>query len=1368
MNYENRIKSGVIHTHSRDSIFDGISSKKELIDAVHNLGGNGLLITDHGTLTGAMDDLAYAKKKGIKLLYGIEAYVDLDLGGVTKRTHLLLIAIDETGMYAINDAVTDSNKNLDNGFPCMTGAILEKNFGKDSNGYGHVIATSACIQGPLGTIISSNKIIEKEIIKVKNNLNKNSFSAEDCEKYKSSLNQIARNDETSAFYLEIISSLKTRKGKKPLNEKLAIEYLQSEIKELKASSNTEKAFIKDNKTSYEKYISLTDSLNNLSSNLKSDEVLYEEAKEYAKYLNELFGENNFFLELQYHFLKDEAKIMPVLAKISRELNLPVIAANDAHMATFSEENINARKVAQFLRYGNILDDNEDADYLTDKDGNTRIPDNELYIKSDYELAYALSHIASEDIVDEAMVNVEAIFNRCYEYVIPDKKYYPVYNPNLNAKDEIRRLAYEGIENRFPNRVGWNEIYQKRLEYELNVICSMGYADYHLIVREYLIFGKILGQTPKDMWDEVPMTSIEDAQAWFNEMLKTDSRFGIGIGIGEGRGSAAGSLVCYLLEISGIDPIRYDLLFERFLNPERISMPDIDSDFEPEVREKVIQYVINKYGEAAVCCIVTKSVADVKGACNSSARYLDALNNTVEKKRFISISDKISKTIDNDNELFKELDDCKTSTDKYNVLKKHFAGNEDAEEIITLASSVNGIITALGQHAAGVIIAGNGNVSKCIPLRYNTGKKSWTSQCDKEQAEASGLLKMDFLGLKTLGIITKALISIYENYGVKIDIRTVPYTNEELVAETLHHIYEAGRTVGIFQFESPGMQNLLKQASNYGKNPLSLEDLIMLNALYRPGPMEYCSAVCDVKNNRKPIVYDTIELEPILKETYGIMVYQEQVMRVCQNLAGYSLAQADNVRKYMSKKKTEALLEEREYFVNGSKERNIIGCVANGISAEIANKIFDDMIAFGKYAFNKSHAAIYAITSFYTAWLKYNYPFEFYTALLNYADDIEAISKYLFDIKKYDVNGRKIMVSNPDINLSNVDFTTDGKVIRFGLGSIKGFDSKLALEIINERKNGPYTSIHNFLQRVKCGIGSLEKLAETGAFDSLYNSRKGLLIKLPFLTKYAEEIRKKSIYISEGSDIIDRMESGAILLDDIKDLSMKEFKISSKTGRLPAIDKLKTRLISAKESLRFLIAEFNNISIDPVISDDDFLDSEKKLLGFYISKHPFDEYENDTPKPLNEVMANDTSISGLITRMRVVNGHRFFQLEDSSGAINCIIWKSSYERLGFDLTEGQAITINATVKTSTYNDEEQLQVVVDKKEQITFLNKKKKSFLLKVRDLTELLDNKNLIQRFENTEGHVLQVYDELFSEYRLYENKVHPNILNSGLRVSCN
>ena len=1365
-----KITNGAIHVHSRDSIFDAISSKETLIDRIVELGGTALCITDHGTLTGVLDCLDYAQKEKIKLVYGVEAYVDLDLGGVIQRTHLLLMAKNEEGMYAINDAVTASNKNLQKNFPCMTLDILKENFGKGTRGYNNVIATSACIQGPLGTIISSNDILINKISKEEKALNKLNFKEDDKILYEEQVNALSVIEEKiTIIEKSIIPVLKSKRGKKPIQDRMAIEYLTECLKQLKSNKSELSSKIKQTTDTYNNYISISNSIKTITDNLKTEDVLYNEAKDYAVSLRELFGENNFYLEIQYHFLSKELEIMPKLVAMSKELNIPCVATNDAHMACFSKENIDARKVAKFLRYGTIFDDETDNNqsFLVDKNGIERNPENELYIKCDDELFFALSHIAPDDVVLEAMNNVKNILDMCYSFTIPDKKYYPVYKKGIDSKVELRRLAYEGIEMRFPCKIGWNEIYQQRLEHELKIICSMGYADYHLIVREYLAFGKILGQTPEEEWDNVPMTSIEDAEAWFKDKCKVDKRFGLGIGIGEGRGSAAGSLVCFLLGITGIDPIKYNLLFERFLNPERISMPDIDSDFAPTVRGKVIEYVINKYGEAAVCCIVTKSIADVKGSCNASARYLDALNNNVDKKTYVSVSDKISKSIDNDNALFKNLEECKSRNDKYDILTKYFEENELAIKIISIARNVDGIVTALGQHAAGVIISGNGDVSKCIPLRYNSITKAWTSQCDKEQAEASGLLKMDFLGLKNLGIITTAIRLIYKNHGVRVDIREVPYTNESLIKEVMHYIYALGNTVGVFQFESPGMKNLLQNSSNFGANPITISDLIMNNAMYRPGPMEYIPVMCDIKNGRKEVHYDTPQMESILSETYGIMVYQEQVMQVCQTLAGYSLADADNVRRIMSKKKEAALLKERKTFVYGDENRNIKGCVNNNIPEDVANKVFDDMIDFAKYAFNKSHAAIYAITSFYTAWLKYCYPHEFYTALLIYCEKIEEITKFIVDAKNYNINNKKIEIVAPDINKSEVLFSTDGQVVRFGLKSIKGFSSVLAEKIVAERNaNGPFSSVHDFVKRIKCSASVLELLTQVGAFDSLIPSRQSLLIKIPYLVAYSETLFKKALFVSEGQQIISLIEKGsAVYLKDIESYGFKEFKISSSSGLLPSVDKLRDRVSNGIVAYNNALQELSIITIDPILTDKMYLEEEKSLLGCYLTSHPIRLFDVKTP---NIIYLNDgdEEISGIVTNLRIKNGHCLFSLEDTSGSIDCVIWSSDYKKLDIDIKEGSALYMSSKIVTNTYNNTERLQVVFNKKDKISLLEKRKASLLLTVKDVVELLDMTSIINEYaDENNGHTLVIYDTLFSEYRTYSKKVHSSILNSKLPI---
>ena len=917
MIYENKIKFGAIHVHTRDSIFDGVSSKKQLIDTVAGYEGTALAITDHGILYSCMDDMDYAKSKGVKIIYGVEAYVDLKLGGIEKRCHLILLAKNRKGVKAIDQAVTKSYRNLKDEFPVMTLSILKECFGEGAEGYENVVVTSACIQGPIATILNSNEILEKELQKIEKKLEKSSFDEarynELTKLYKDTCVRLDNYTSTLALY-------KAKKGRKNNTERQVIGFIENMIKELKVIKKAlETKKVNKDKPLTGELFTLTEAFNkhtDLSKEknsiiLKDDATLFDEAVEYAKELKKLFGEGNFFMEVQYHWLKSEYNIFPKVVEVAKTVGIPLVAANDAHMATATDKTLKARKVAQFLRYGNIF---EDVISEISADGVTN-PSEHLYIKTDKELSYALSQILSEEEVDEAMSNIKVVCDMCENFELDNQKFYPVYDKNIDSEQELRRLAYEGVKRRFPNTEDFTDVHKERLEYELGIICKMGYADYHLIVREFLEVGRLLGETPEDRLSEAPLTSLAELQEWFNENKVTDPRFGLGLGIGEGRGSGAGSLVCYVLGITGIDPIEYNLLFERFLNPARVSMPDIDSDLSMKVRELTITFIKNKFGEAAVCNILTKAYCDIKGGIRDAGRYLnesfinskikeldeqylniyseEQLNLIKSKKNkkdissFCSTEDRkeildMYKDIEDNTKVYVKIADelCKNVsedddiTDKFEDLKSKFADNKNALEVIDYASAIQGINTSTGLHAAGVIIAGNGDVSKAIPLKFNDSKneakKCWSTHCDMVQAEASGLLKMDLLGLKTLDIITDAVNMIYKNHGKRIDVRSV-VKDPIIVSKVIKEIYAKGKTIGIFQFSSIGMQSLLT-----GMNPTSIEDLIMANAIYRPGPMKFIPTVCDIKTGKKQVSYITPKLEEITKDTCGVMVYQEQI------------------------------------------------------------------------------------------------------------------------------------------------------------------------------------------------------------------------------------------------------------------------------------------------------------------------------------------------------------------------------------------------------------------------------------------------------------------------------------------------------------
>ncbi|MGN0241609.1 MAG: DNA polymerase III subunit alpha, partial [Candidatus Weimeria sp.] len=500
-----------------------------------------------------------------------------------------------------------------------------------------------------------------------------------------------------------------------------------------------------------------------------------------------------------------------------------------------------------------------------------------------------------------------------------------------------------------------------------------------------------------------------------------------------RGSDGGSLVCYLLGITNLDPIKHGLLFERFLNKERVSMPDIDSDISADTRQKVIEHCKYVYGDKAVCGIMTCTFLAPKGAIDTAAKYYSMYKYKDTDNHFLSLGREMAELVPEEpNTAFKSTVDKNTgklSCDEGAVTVKDYLNgvyknNPDALNILKWAYTIEGIFTGYGAHAAGIVITEKGSdVSDVLPLKYNSKLGMMTTQCTKEDVEANGLLKFDFLGLKTLDIISETLFMIQARTGKGIDVLKLDIADKNVYEK----IFQTGNTGAVFQFESDGMKKMLKSFK-----PSCFADLVLLVAAYRPGPMQFLDDIIAVKNGRKEITYLTPKLEPILKNTYGAIIYQEQVMKICQDLAGYSLGGADLVRRAMSKKKAEKLAHERDAFIHGDKERGISGCVANGIPEKVADKIFDQMMDFASYAFNKSHAAAYAYNSYVTAWLKCYYPAEFYAAALNWASDPDKFKALLKDAKSYGIK-----VLPPDINASEKEFTVENGKIRFALSKIKG-------------------------------------------------------------------------------------------------------------------------------------------------------------------------------------------------------------------------------------------------------------------------------------------------------------------------------------------
>lgn len=1070
--------NNILHVHSTFSKDDSTASPDAIVKRAKEIGSKNITLTDHGTLLGIEPFMDAGKKYGVNTIPGVEAYL-ID--------HMIILAKNYKGYQSISYAMRDANTNIieikKREYPIMSKEIIERYFTGNEN----VIATSACIQGPIAKILLSNYKIKEKILKDKKKLKE---FENDCKLY----------DELNSIFKKCTEDIRTLKKEITLNKKYLTPAYENKINKLKKNlekcSNEEESirlkdeletaqYVRKNANSIiiekekhiekitteknkakkerdkakkgrDKYCKLKDKIDGYE--LNSEEDLYNEAKEKLLYFKSIFP--YFYIELQNHGLPQEKYVMPLLVKLARETDTKIIAANDAHMVDNSPESIEARRIVRynFFKKSQVVQE----------------VDKTLYIKTDEELIEALSKIISqEDAIDA--VNNTNILNEC-NVVFPNEKHYPTLK---NSKKQFYAILKKERWKRIQNKE-WNNEYEERLKHEVNIIDSMGYIDYHMVVRDFCNIGRILGSVSRVEMKLLP-NDFKSIIQWVkdNKLSKGVK----GMGVGPGRGSAAGSLVCYLLGITNIDPIKYELYFERFLNPERVTMPDIDTDIRTSLRPFIIKYLKYVYGDRAVCSISTVTTYGPKNAVRMAGRdrasqlyeHLPKPEKDVMKQKYLhNYTDKITDM----------LDDVKFLSDIKNSIGKILKENKELDLIYKRAMLIEGALSGTGVHAGGVIISDNDNVNDYIPLAWNKEKEVWAAQCDMIKAEEKGLLKMDLLGLGTLDYIADAIYLIKKHYGIDIDMDKIPFESE-----VFDEIYAKGNTNSVFQFESPGMKEMLKNFK-----PTCLNDIIILVAMYRPGPMDFIDDVIKVKHKIKPLTYKTPELEPILKDTYGAIVYQEQVMQIFQQLAGYSLGQADLVRRAMSKKKEEKLKKERPAFIYGDPERNIEGCVANGISEEIANELFDVMTDFAKYAFNKSHAAAYAVVSYQTAWLKYHYPLEYLCALFNNKEQKE------YEPLIEDCNMYGIKLLKPDINFSSYEFIIENGAIRYGFKGITGIGNMVenVMDTISKKREvKKYNSIQDFLYRniqEQNGKSKLidkkivETFIEAGLFDTFYQNR----------------------------------------------------------------------------------------------------------------------------------------------------------------------------------------------------------------------------------------------------------------------------------------
>lgn len=1392
---------GLIHVHSQDSRYDSTMDVVSMCKRAKELGYEAITLTDHGTLTGIDDFIAAAKETGIKPIPGVEAYVQED-DSLYKRFHLILLAKDDLGYQGIGKAVSDSNTRMERGFPRMNKEILERYFAPGKKYHGHVIATSACIQGVISGIILSPFEFDKEIKKLKKNQKKyeNPESAsfkrnvELLEKEtkegelliieRDRLNQLAKKPykkkenalaklEGSDKYNEAFAALQAEK-KESEEAAVTLEKVKEEIATNKANCRVLKAHIKDSTEEHEKYNAYQKQIDEIESKKLDPEELYNIAAKEVLYYDNLFGHGNFFMELQYHgyletntidenaddaidendgeldchaekqatVIEIEKMAMKSIVSLATNLKIPMSVANDAHILDGSDESIRARQIICSIRYSSQK-----------KTSKVRQGDDQLYLKSEEEMIEAIKNVADIDTVYEALANTYKICDVC-NCNFEVGEHYPKFKglkPGETSDMALKRMAYEGIKKRFPIAPEWTEEYQKRLNYELSVIAKMGFSDYFLIVQDFLEFGRKLGYLSEAsiqyLQGNVKSMTLKELIVYVEKNYEEP-----GFSIGAGRGSAAGSLVAYLVGITNIiDPIKYDLLFERFLNEDRVSMPDVDSDFSPDIRDIVVEYCKKLYGADSVANIVTKGFMAPKGAIRNVARVIGIEEG--KSDYYLQLADMIAKKVPaKPGTSFAICED---------ELREAFKGNEDANKVIDQAKIVEGVFLNYGMHAAGVIIADGNPISDYVPLMRDDKSGDMKVQCDMTQAEEKhGLLKFDFLGLRNLKIITLALRSIKNRTGIDIDVEHIPFD-----LEVFMKIFSSGKTGSIFQFESPGMKKMLRSAK-----PTCLEDIIALVSLYRPGPMDSIPRYIEWKTHPEKIEYLCPELKPILSKTYGIIIYQEQVMEIVQKLAGYSLSQADNVRRYMSKKKMDKLVHERESFVHGDIERNIDGCVKRGIDAGIANEIFDQMVDFAKYAFNKSHAAAYAVLSYITAYLKHFYPADYMCAVLNCTDDIKKMPSVLNDCREIGVK-----VQPPNINKSGLGFMVVDDEIVFGLDSVKGTRAASAASIIKDREeNGEYLSFKDFLKRRVADKPTTENLIRAGAMDEFSGNRAALLHMYAAADDVIAKLKKKEQSIDEMK----------------KELELKSLQLSIKVQN-PSADsrinvdvsteivekenkKLQKRYEKALESLDSLNKMFDIIRI--VDLPEDYwtrMKAEKEVLGFFVSSHPLDKFRSAEELgcvAINELAdpVKNIKIMGLIENLEIKKRKSdgkpmaFFDIEDKTGIIHVCCFVKKYAEYEEKIESDTIVKLSGNVinDIDEMSGEIEVSFVLDSIKELT---PDLPDIRMNIKGMLEWNEiYKELVKKkYITNQGHPLVLYDSLLGEFRRTKLYIDDSILKN-------
>ena len=971
---------------------------------------------------------------------------------------------------------------------------------------------------------------------------------------------------------------------------------------------------------------------------------YEKAKNLARYYEDLFGKGNYYIEIQDHGLDEQRTVLPLLVRLSRETGIPLVATNDAHY--LEKEDSRMQHILICIQTNKTVNDDDVLEFGTD----------EFYVKSTDEMYELFS------AWPEACENTSRIAEMCsfdFEFGVTKLPYF-VAPDGMDNKEYFVKLCRDGLLRRYGADVP--EDIRARLDYEISIIDRMGYINYYLIVFDFINYAKSQG-----------------------------------IPVGPGRGSGAGSLAAYCVGITNIDPIKYNLLFERFLNPERVSMPDFDIDFCYERRQEVIDYVIRKYGADHVAQIVTFGTMAARAAIRDVGRVLDMPYGTV---------DGIAKLV--------PMEPKMTLTKALSIsreLKARYDADPQVKELIDMSLKLEGMPRHASTHAAGVVITREA-ADEYVPLATNDGNP--VTQFTMTTIEELGLLKMDFLGLRTLTVIDDAEKMIRKREpGFSMD--AVPYDDQRVYA-----MLNAGETEGVFQMESGGMTQAVM-----GLQSKSLEDIIAIISLYRPGPMESIPTYIANRHNPGNVKYKTPQLEHILDVTNGCIVYQEQVMQICRELAGFSYGQADLVRRAMSKKKHDVMEKERQHFVHGNTEpgHECAGCVANGISETVANAIFDDMSSFASYAFNKAHAAAYAVVAYQTAYLKRHYPREFMAALLtSVLDNMGKVIEYTAECQRMGIR-----VLPPDINASDAGFTVEGKDIRFGLLALKNVGRNLIATVVRERSGTPYRSLYDFCKRLhgtEINRRAVESMIKSGAFDNLEAKRRSMMDGVEGILKSVESEARRNL---DGQ--IDLF--GA--LDGEQESGRNVYKLPDSGEEYPY---------------------------------DILLQMEKEVSGLYLSGHPLDHYrpviEKVSTCRISELVGENAhaydeqnvTLVCTVVRTKTINTKAggmmaFITVEDLSGSMEVLAFPKVL------LAASEAVHDNAVVVIKgrvSYKEDEPSKLIADSIVDVeryepdkikTDIKSTKNGLWLKLSSMRS--------ESFEETKN-LLQIFEGNFPVYMYFED----------------